>query len=111
MEKLIKERFVKVDGFLKLELTQQNKIVNAFLDGYWNHYLETWECKTSANGILRDFFSTNTRIRGKEDVLELHRYSDFDLRIWFRRILGEQIEEDGYISFSNGGYMKRIIKK
>lgn len=108
MKQLITERFYKVDGFYNFNLTQQNKIVYAFINGYWNHNLETWQCKTSESGTIHNFISSNTRIRGEKDDLDLQRYSDNDLKKWFIRILGEQIESDGYIAFSNGGYMKRI---
>ena len=108
MKQLITERFYKVDGFYNFNLTQQAKIVNAFVKGYWNHDLETWQCRMSESGTIHNFNTSITRIRGEKDDLDLQRYSDFDLKKWFIRILGEQIESDGYIAFSNGGYMKRI---
>jgi hypothetical protein len=110
MIEIITKRFLEVDDFLILQPTQQSKIVNAFVDGYWNHNLENWQCRMTENAIICNYITSTTLIRGKEDVLDLHRYSDFDLRKCFRRILGEQIEENTYITFGNGGFMKLITK-
>lgn len=111
MKQLITERFCKVEGFYNFNLTQQAKIINAFVKGYWNHDLETWQCRMGENGIICNFNTSTTLIRGEEDVLNLDRYSNFDLKKWFKRILGDKLEEDSYISFGNGGFIKLIKNK